>query len=704
MMISAVLPPLREELSLHDGPSASDGSPTWSLQDPLRNRFFRIDWPTFLILSHWHLANPRAICEAVMNDAAIELDADDVSSVAKFLAQSELLQCLEAGATRRLLLTAQATRQSWWKWLLHHYLFFRIPLLRPDAWLTRVSSHAAFFYSSTFVKLTLLALAFGLLQTARQWTQFQTTFVDSLSWSGLTAYAGVLIVIKMLHELGHAFTAKRFGCRVPTMGVAFLVMWPVAYTDVNETWKLRDRKQRLAVGAAGVATELAIAAWATLAWSMLPDGTLRGAAFMLAAVTWISTVAVNASPFMRFDGYFLLSDWLDIPNLHERAFALARWRMREWLFALNEDPPEHFSRGRARFLIAFAFVTWAYRLGVFVGIALLVYTHTFKALGVALFAVEIGWFIAIPIHRELREWLKRRSQILGSHRGRASAVIATLAIALLFVPMDVQVHSQAILRPARSLEIYAPAASIVRTAPGAPNTSVAAGTAIAKLDSPDIDYRAKLAQTHRTRIEAQLRAAMLDKALQAQLPVLREQLAAVDAEISGIEEEASRLQPIAPFAGRLADPLPDLHAGDTVARNQRLTTLVDDSEWEVRAYLEERDVARVSAGASATFYPDGATQRALHLVVTRIDRDSSRILPEALMASIHGGEIPVHLARDLVIPDRAIYGVTLSVKEARAIDGTRQLRGRVIIRAEPRTLARTYFETAAAVLMRELGW
>jgi putative peptide zinc metalloprotease protein len=703
-MISVTLPPLREELSLHDGPSASDGSPTWSLQDPVRNKFFRIDWPTFLILSHWHLGNPRAICQAAMNEAPIDLRTDDVEAVTKFLAQSELLQCADSGATRRLLLTARGTRESWWKWLLHHYLFFRIPLLRPDAWLTRLSPHVALFYSSAFLKLTLLALGIGLVQTARQWTQFQATFVDSLSWSGLAAYAGVLVLIKMLHELGHAFTAKRFGCRVPTMGVAFLVMWPVAYTDVNETWKLAERRQRMAVGAAGVATELAVAAWATLAWAMLPDGTLRGAAFMLAAVTWISTIAVNASPFMRFDGYFLLSDWLDIPNLHERAFALARWRMRESLFALGEEPPEHFSRGRTRFLIAFAFVTWAYRLGLFLGIAVLVYRHTFKALGVVLFAVEIGWFVAIPIKRELQEWMKRRTQILKSHRARIAGAAALLLIALAFVPIDLRVTSQGVLRPARSLEIYVPAASILKTAPAAPGAVVAAGTTIAELSSPDIDHRAKLAQAHRARVDAQLRAASLDETLQGQTPVLREQLAAIDAEISGIEEEVSRLAPRAPFSGRLVDPLPDLHAGDTLARNQRLATLVDTSVWEVRAYLEESDLARVSAGASALFYPDGSSGRPLELTVERIDRNASRTLSEAVLSSAHGGEVPVHVTRELQVPDRAIYGVTLAVRDSRLIEAVRQLRGHVVIRAQSRTLAGRYFETAAAVTIRELGW
>jgi putative peptide zinc metalloprotease protein len=160
-------------------------------------------------------------------------------------------------------------------------------------------------------------------------------------WSlqGLLAYGVTLAGGEMLHELGHGITAKRYGCRVPTMGVAFLVLWPVAYTDTNEVWKLTRRDQRLKVAAAGITTELVIAVWALLAWLWLPDGWPKAMAFLLATTTWVSTVLINASPFMRFDGYFLLSDYLQMPNLHSRAFALARWDLRERLFALGEARP-----------------------------------------------------------------------------------------------------------------------------------------------------------------------------------------------------------------------------------------------------------------------------------------------------------------------------------------------------------------------------
>jgi putative peptide zinc metalloprotease protein len=703
-MTTAVLPPLREELTLHNGPAASDGSPTWNLQDPIRNRFFRIDWSTFLILSHWHLGKPDAICAAVQDETPVEITPSDVETVVTFLAQSELLQCSDPRATRRLLAANQLARQSFWTWLLHHYLFFRIPLFRPDAWLTRLTPHVEIFYSRNFLRLTLLALAIGLFETFRQWPHFKATFVDTLSWERLTAYAGVLIAIKALHELGHAFTAKRYGCRVPAMGVAFLVMWPVAYTDVNETWKLPSRKQRLAVGAAGVLTELAVAAWATFAWAFLPDGALRGFAFLLAAVTWISTLAINASPFMRFDGYFLLSDWLDIPNLHSRAFALARWRLREFLFGLREEKPEYFSAARERLLIVFAVLTWLYRLALFIGIAVLVYRHVFKALGLVLFIVEIAWFVALPVGQELKEWAKRWPAIRGSRRARSRAGLGLALAALLVLPLDVRVGTQAMLRPTRSIEIYAPDASIVTIAPALHGARIAAGQPLVKLFSPDIERRLALAQSHRARIVAQLRASNLDVSLQADLPVLREQLAALDSELAGLAQENARLEPAAPFAGIVVDTLPDLHAGDTVSRHARLATLIDRSSWDVKAYLEERDVARVSVGDKARFYPETPGALPLDLTVQSIDRDASRTLPEAALGSIHGGEIPVRASGETQIPERAIYGIVLRVDKPETLRAIQQLRGQVTIRAKPQTVLADYTEAAASVLIRESGW
>src|SRR5262249_2899006 len=152
----------------------------------------------------------------------------------------------------------------------------------------------------------------------------------------------------------------------------------------------------------------------------------------------------NASPFMRFDGYFLLSDWLDMPNLHARAFALARWDLRERLFALGEAPPERFPRAREIGLIVFAWATWIYRLALFLGIAVLVYPFFVKAVGIGGFAVGIGWFVLLPLGSEVRAWRQRWPVIRARPRARRTAAVATAALALVVVPWPVPVSSSGV--------------------------------------------------------------------------------------------------------------------------------------------------------------------------------------------------------------------------------------------------------------------
>jgi putative peptide zinc metalloprotease protein len=403
-MLSPPWPPLREELSLHAGPTLSTGEPSYTLEDPARNQFFRIDWMTYEILARWSLGNADDILLSLRAATPLDLASGDVEAVGAFLRDNQLVRPDPLTSGKPMAARHHAGRGAWHTRLLHGYLFFRVPLLKPDRWLTRVAGAVGWLFTMTFLRLTLLALAIGAILVWRQWDTFTSTLAGSFTPGGMLAYALALGGVKCAHELGHALTAKRHGCQVPSMGLAFLVMWPVPYTDTNGAWRLADKTQRQQIAAAGVGTELAIAAWATLAWSLLPDGLLRAIVFPLATTTWIATLAINASPFMRFDGYFVLSDWLDMPNLHARAFALARWDLRERLFGLGLAPPEYFSKRRHVGLVAFAWAVWIYRITLFIGIAVLVYHFFIKLLGIFLFAIEMSWFVLRPIATELRAW------------------------------------------------------------------------------------------------------------------------------------------------------------------------------------------------------------------------------------------------------------------------------------------------------------
>jgi putative peptide zinc metalloprotease protein len=698
-----MLPLLREELALLPGPVLADGQPSHTLHDPVRNLFFQVDWPTFEVLRRWHLGHPAAIAHAVSEETALQLDSQDVEGVVDFFRDNQLLRPA-AGSAATLAQRLQARHGSVWQRLLHHYLFFRIPLLHPDRWLGRWAPRLGLFYSQAFLFLTLAALAWGLVEVYRQWGTFAATLVDTFSPRGLAAYGATLVFTKLLHELGHAVTAKRLGCKVPTMGVAFLVMCPVAYTDTNDVWKLTDRRQRLAVAGAGVLTELALAAWATAAWAWLPAGTPRSIAFLLATTTWVSTIAVNASPFMRFDGYFLLSDWLEMPNLHARAFALARWALRERLFGLGHPPPEGLPARRRIGLIAFAYVTWAYRLGVFLGIAALVYTFFIKAVGILLFGVEVCWFVLLPLLREVKAWAALWPEL--RHRSRAwhSAAWSAALVALLFVPWPSRPAASALLRPASQTVIYAPPSAQVAALPVAEGQRVKAGDALVRFTSPELASRLAAAAARVQSLRWQASASTLDATRRAQWQTLQDQLREAEAELTAVQADAARYAPVAPFDGVLRDIEPDITPGTWLSAGEPVARLVADQEEVAVAYLDDDAISRIAVGDHATFYSDAPGGPVVALQVTSVDADATRALPEPELATVFGGRVAAREHAGQFHPDRPVYRVSLKAIDPPRSAARHTWRGTVVVSGRAAAPAWRYLRGIAAVIQREAGF
>ena len=692
------LPQLRDELTLHPGASAPDGAPTWTLHDPLRNQFYRLSWPAFEVLSRWHLGAPQAVADAVSAETTLEMDEDDVMGVVEFLARGQLLKSTTAADNARLLAMRDAMKSSWATWLLHHYLFFRVPLVRPDALLSQMLPWVAWLGSRRFRLATILALLIGLVLVGRQWESFATTFVDHFSLTGLAAFGIALGVAKIIHEMGHALVAKSFGCRVPTMGVAFLVMMPMLYTDVNEAWKLTDRRQKLLVGGAGIIAELTLAAWATLAWGLLPEGTARAMAFTLAATTWISSLAINLSPFMRFDGYFLAMDALDVPNLHPRSFALARWHLREVLFRLGEPVPEHLPSRTRLGLIAFGWAVWIYRLTLFLGIAALVYHFFIKIVGVFLFVVEIGWFVVKPIAAEMAEWAKRWDGIKISRRSRLTFGLLIALILLAVVPWSGRVSAPAILKAAEHVQLYAPSPAILTALEATEGQAVSAGTTLARLENPDL--AARLEQTGRRIgvLKYEMSSMGIDDTFRSRAQSIAKELEAALAEQAGLVAELRRLDLTASMDGVVTDLSPNLQPGQWINGKEPILGLRRGAVLE--AYVTEEDLPRIQTGAKASFIPESAGT-ARPATIATIDRMAVRSLTEPELAVPFGGTIPARIDRQSLIPDASIYRVRLLLVEAGETPVPQ--RGEVHMQGERRSALGRALRAVAAVLIREWG-
>lgn len=700
---STALPILRDDIVVHAGPTGAGGHPTWMLHDPARNQFFRLDWPTYEILSRWDYGAPALIVESVNRETTLEITLEDIEGVSEFLDTHCLIKRSGIADALELARRKNAGRKAWWVTLMHKYLFFRVPLINPDRWLASWSVIGDFLFSRAFTLTTAAALVFALIKVMQQWEVFQSTLLDTFTVKGFMTYAIALVGVKILHELGHGFMAKRYGCRVPVMGVAFLVLFPMAYTDTNEVWKISDRRKRLAISTAGLRVELLVAAWATLLWAILPDGAIRSAVFFLASVSWVLSVLLNVSPFMRFDGYFVLMDWLDFPNLHARSSAVARWRIRRLLFAVDEPAPEAVSPAFQRFLVGFAIFTWIYRFFLFIGIALLVYHAFTKILGIILFAVEIYWFILAPVIKEGKIWWERRRELWAQRRTRGTAVVTAVLFLVFVLPLPNPMSAQALMRPAQFTEIAVPEPAMTRALVAADGAEVKAGDTLVELASPSLRLNRQMAAQRVETATWRYQAANLAQERVGSPLLAAEQRESALAELQRAEREIGKLSFLAPHAGVFRLNNPDIGRGEWLSRDTVIGTLVDpDQGLEVLAWVDESVVDRLEVGSKATYFSQSHGAVVTGRVVD-IEDDATDALPFPSMASVFGGEILVREKDGELVPERAVYRVVVEPDNAAPTQAIGVHYGDLMISARPASLGGRYLRKTLSILLREIA-
>ena len=696
-------PSLREDLALYPGPRALDGAPTWTLHDPAAHRYFRLGWLEFECLQRWSLGDAELIAEAIQRDTPLDAEAVEIEEFGRFLDTHQLAKPRGSDASQRMANQRKAAQPGFWRWLLHNYLFMRVPLVRPDPFLKKIRPWINPLFQPRFVLFILIIAGLAGYLLAQQWTAFSHSFLYVLTPEGMLATAGMLSLSKVVHELGHAFAASHFGCRVPAMGVALLLGFPVLWTDVTDAWRLPRRSERLTIDAAGMLAELSLAAIATLLWAVLPDGALRSGTYLLASSAWLITLTINLNPFMRFDGYYLLSDSLDIANLQDRSFALARWHLRESLFNFNLPPPEVWPRQHYRLLITYAYGTWLYRLLLFAGIAWAVYHFFFKALGLGLFAVEIGWFILRPIAKEIAVWRKLFTAHNTPLRPRLTWLVPVLAVALLFIPWQSHLLVPGLLRADAEFTLYSPQPAQVKRVQVHEGETVEAGQVLLELTSPDLDFKIANAERRLAELTEQLASQSLELALARHNPMDLEALQSTLADLEGLRDAHKKLTLRAVFAGQVRDLSESLRPGEWLSRDEPIGIVVSPQS-SVVAYAEEADLSRLQRGTKGRFYPEGGDLPAVPVRIIAIDRTGTRQLALTELASKYGGGVAVREdSEHHLTPEQGVYRLLLQAEDtpyALPIS----VRGRLALMTPPESLAGRLLRSAAAVLIRESSW
>jgi len=650
------------------------------------------------------MGDADAVAAAISDETALSAEPSDVLEMARFLVVHELVQVTGEEGRRRLKAATSKGRWPKLNWLLHNYLYLRVHLLNPERFLARTYPYVQWIYTAATARAMLLIAVIALYMAGRQWNAFTHSLSYFFSFQGFVLFGLAMFFAKVVHELGHGYTAYRYGCRVSSMGVVFIVMTPVFYTDASEAWLLTSRKKRVAIGAAGIVAELGLGVLATFLWNFLPDGALRSAALLLATTSWVHTLFVNMMPYMRFDGYYLFSDLLGIPNLFDRSFAMGRWWVRELLFGLGDPPPEEWDRRTRKLLVVFALGVWIYRFFLFTGIAFLVYHFAFKLLGIVLLFVELGWFVFLPIFGELRQWYSMRERFRWNRNSRISAGAAAALFFGAVLPLSFTVEAPALLLPREHVVFYAPQDARVVTLPVREGDFVEAGRPLFTLDSPALDFRTGQAERQVQQMRWSLMASAADERRYSSRLVTRRGLEAAEKELEGYRRQAEELRALAPFSGRVGRIMHDLLPGQWVGGGSPLLSLEGTGGSAGEGYVFESDVERVSPGARCTFYPDNFEMPVVQGRVRTVERAGSPVLQHPELASVYRGDIPARVARSgEVIPEKAVYRFFWT-PETKGEAEPRELRGTLVIRSRPESLFWRLWRTATGVLIRETGF
>lgn len=703
------LPVLRQDLRIVGDATDLGGQRYWKIYDPLSHRFTALSRMHIAMLDAWPDARTAdEIVEAVWRSHAQVVTSADVAAFAQFLIANGLATSPDPGGWRQTFASTERLRAQWLWRIIKGYLFVKISLVDPERFLRATLPFVRPFGSRASLVTFALLLVVAVALVLREWDQFASSAVRLASWSGALEILPAVVFVKLLHELAHGYVAMHFGCRVQSLGVAFMVGAPMLFVDVTDSWKIKSTRRQLAIDGAGVGMDLAVSILSTLAWVFLPDGPGRSVAFNLATAGWLTSLMFNLNPFMKFDGYHMLADAIGMPNMQTRAMALSRWSLRESLFDLKAPPPEGFEPHVMRWLVAYGFAVWIYRTIIFVGIALVVYAFFFKLLGIVLFLVEIVYFILGPFWKELMEWYRMRQRIFATRRTLMTLAALAAVLLLLATPWSSTVRIPAVLEPGDLAEVHVPVPSRLTAVEVRGGASVSKGAPMYRLASAELDHELRAATLQAKIIDLRLDRLMSDAKDREQAVVLRQERSSLARKIDGVRGRMAELQVAAPIEGVVASTVEYPGAGRWVTPSEPLVVIHRSGRMRIRGLVDASDRDRVRSGMEAVFVPNNLLAPSVRAVVAAVADVNVATVDQVALAQSFGGSVPTLLdKKGGAAPVSPQYQVIAEIEDSAwppADVGLQSEAGVLLAKGDPQSIFQGVWRRALMVLVRESGF
>ena len=519
-------------------------------------------------------------------------------------------------------------------------LSIRVPLIDPKRWLdaTHASLQPVFSRNGLLVWLltVLVAIAFALNGQSAIEAQLMSTTISPF---GVLLFVAVYVVMKLVHELAHAYAIRSFGGTVREMGLVFLVFMPVPYVDASSSIVFERKRERMLVSAAGIMAEVFMSALALLIWLHIEPGLLREICFAMVMIGGVSTLLFNGNPLLKFDGYYVLCDALETPNLASRSKRCLRACLEHRLLGLpatvrNEDT------GSVRgWLLAYGVLSSLYRVLVLALIVWFVSRHV-PVVGYAL----AGWVVVSQLLRPLfatcvAVWKAARQASNGPIvLARFGSALACLALVIFVLPFPAWAGAEGVIWLSPDGQLKAPTDGTVVARHAVDDGQVAAQQLILSLQAPRLDVeireRARLVDEIKARHG---RALMHDR---GRLRALESELRAARQALASVREQRAALSVHSPASGRLHLVSPRALDGRHVRKGDLLGFVRDNGPPVARAVVRQTEIDRLRrAGTTVRVRIPGLGSEVFEAQVVDAVGAATNELPSVALGSAGGGRI-----------------------------------------------------------------
>lgn len=655
------------------------GEPYWIVKDPLTLRFARLREFEYVLFDA--LDGDVGIAELVelfeSRFAPQRIKPDEVS---RFVSSLHRLDLLISDAPGQGEVLVERKHERRWKTIfgkLLNPLSIRFSAVDPTRAFDLLLPLVRWMFSPTAVAAAIGLFVLAAVAIAVRWNAFVAELPSAqelLTPSNLLFVGAVLAAIKVWHEFGHGLACRTFGGECRDLGVMLLIFTPCLYCDVSDAWRFPEKRRRIFVAAAGMYFEFLLAAVAALVWAMAEPGLVSRIALTIVVVASVSTVLFNGNPLLRYDGYYILSDVVEVPNLAQRSASSFRQLLLRGLFGSDAPIDPLAPLGKQRWYLLYAICSTLYRWGLTIAIVLMLVDsarpYRLENLSRAFGLIMLASVVAAPLLYFRQMWPRNvaREKL---RRGRvAGAVVALLVVVgfICFVPLPHSVLGPMELQLHEGEAVYVEIAGRITAEPVRYGAQVKENAAIARLENPELELeierlgsKCELLRVDLTTLKA---AAFVDRSAAASLAQTEELLRSLEAQLDEKKLDRDRLvarsgrdgtlypPPLTPASRSAEDlttwtgrPLDPKNLGCTLDVGTPLGIVGDPQAWQAAIVVDQDDVDLIQApsgddyaGDEVEILLDALPRETLRGRVAEIALGELRASPERL-SNQAGGEV-----------------------------------------------------------------